>query len=317
MLIKKNLPNVDINQKSITYKRLRCQDYDLYKDGSISKTCNITDMSIPDIIEVINNVENATAIQIYNINNRKEKYITIQKEIKYNPKIGLRKILTPQKKILKELFVSERKYAYEYLNTLIDRENIFDKEKIVENISLTYSPKYNMSLVKTGDHQASTVLSVNNPARITINKTLREALESTTSIITIIKPTEEYGNYLRTKTLENVSLLDGIKSNKKTNVGKRVHTINDSEKNSLIASSSDIWLIDTSIIIKAKNLDELIKKTKKTIQIAEQSNIILYWHTNSTNKQFTAMFPGYGRYNEHLTEATREFVKRFVVAYMR
>lgn len=316
MLIRKYLPNMNVKQKSVIYQRLKSKNYDLYIDGSISKTCDISNYSIPDIVNLISKIKSSTTIQIHTLKESRKKYLTIQKEITYNTKIGFNKILSSSDKILKNLFTIKRKEGLDYLNNIISDTHITDKTELIKGISETYIPVCNLSLIKTGDNQASTVLSVNNPARFTISNDFRELFKEMTSVITLIKPSEEHSNYLRRKTLENVSLLDGIKTNPEFNLEKRVHTINDSEKMALIASSSDIWYSDISYIISGKDIDELVDKTNETIRIAEKSNIILYWHTNSSNKQFASMFPGYGRYNEHLTETTREFVKRFTVNYL-
>lgn len=318
MLVKENLPGAKILTEVIKYKRLKANEYDLYLDGSISKTVKLKNDDLIKIIDIIENAAYGTAIQIHIGGKERDKYVTVQKEVGKVKKIGYQNLFKTDQRIIKDSIIKNRYNALNYLNNILPGDHIVDKTDILKLLTQTLDPKFNLSFIKTSENCASTILSINNPSRIVPNKMLNgEYSENVTTVITLIKGSEDYSNFQKFRILENVNLLAGVKTGIRGDTERRVHTINDSEKIEVITESHNAWQINVSFIITSDNMDKLIEDTNNFINNAKDNHLILYWHTNDTYKHFISMYPGYSRYCNHLNDALKEYVKRFTMNYIR
>ena len=79
---RKDIPDIK-PLKDLYFKKLFNNDYDLYEDGSISRTVIIENNqdNIRQLIKIIDNLNYDMAIQIYKTGDERKTYLTIQKNI--------------------------------------------------------------------------------------------------------------------------------------------------------------------------------------------------------------------------------------------
>lgn len=313
LLIAQSLPFVDVQVETCfpiktRYESNNPQQFAIMHDGSICRMVQLLDIQhhIPDIVSIINNLNNSMILQIHKLvdGNDIRIFVTIQKILEYNSLCPswinvFRNFFNGPLVITKG--INRNSYsALNKINRLLPNNILplsVKKNDVTEFLNKeSNNVKCNLGIIRSKKDTFISSISINNIGSMPMLNSLINH-KCYLQVVSLIRPGIERERKLKNDSIDKTVLISTLAGRNRCKKEVQVHTITSSDEY-IDTLQSGLLYCNSKFVFKADTLEELNNVNSTISSVMYDNNIVPYHHTISGKNEYISSFPGNSLYGE-------------------